>query len=496
MNQSKKLTVLIVFLVGFIFGISFLTVSKFFVFNSSVYAQTLSTNSTEIPDPEDDNYFKYFPMFREAYNVIKREFYNKDEVTAKKLIYGAIKGMLENLEDPYTTFMDPSISKEFNIEMAGSFGGLGIQIDIRDSWLTVVSPIEDTPAWRAGIKPGDKIIEIDDITTKGISVKEAMNKLRGKPGTKVTITIVRESINEPFKVPLKREEIKLKTVKSDVIKKGNKTYGYVKMLEFSMPTGEEFKTQLKGVLDKQIDGLIVDLRNNPGGLLNVVVNCADDFLDEGLIVYTRGRQPENNADYTAALENTFVSKDLPMVVMINQGSASASEIFAGAMQDSGRAVLVGMKSFGKGSVQKTYPFQDDGSQIKFTVAKYFTPAGRSIDKKGLSPDVEEKMWYDMINDEEKNALVKIQTTNFIKEFLAQSPNYDEAKVLEFQKSLQERGYKVGKKSLEWMIKMKKSESSLPVVYDSEFDNQLTKALDVLDNYPQYKKPFKVYKEAK
>ena len=496
MNNTRRFFVLVIFLAGFLFGITLITVSKLFFTGTPVYAETNSTNTEGVFGADDDNYFKYFPMFKETYNILKREFYDKNFVTAKKLIYGAVKGMLESVDDPYTTFMDPSVSKEFNIDMTASFGGLGIQVDLRDGWLTVVSPMEDTPAWKAGIKPGDKIIEIEGKSTKGIALKDAVDKLRGKPGSKITITLSREGIKEPFQITMKREEIKLKTVKSDIINYHNKKFGYIKMQEFSMPTADEFKNQLKTTLDKHPDGLIIDLRNNPGGLLNVVVNCANDFLDEGLIVYTRGRQQENNTDFMAIKGNSFVSTNLPMVVMINQGSASASEIFAGAMQDTKRAVLVGMKSFGKGSVQKTYTFPDDGSLIKYTVAKYFTPAGRSIDKVGLLPNIEVKMWYEDLSENEKGSLIKVQNTNFVKEFLTDKPNYDAKDMEGFRKTLQDKGYTIGTKSIEWLVKIKKDENALPVNYDIEFDNQLEKALDTLENYTNYKKPLTYYQKAK
>lgn len=496
MNHSKKITVLIIFLAGFLFGISVLTVNKLFFSHNLLYAETNTANTDKPSDPEDDNYFKYYPMFQEAYKVIKREYFDDKKVTAKNMMYGAIKGMLENLDDPYSTFMDPSISKEFSIDMKGSFGGLGIQIDVRDGWITVISPIEDTPAWKAGMKPGDKIIEIEGNTTKGYSVKQAVDKLRGKPGTKVTITVAREGIKEAFHLTLKREEIKLVTVKSSIIEANGKNYAYIKVLEFSMPTAEDFRNQLQKLLDKQPDGLIVDLRNDPGGLLQVVINMVNYFQNEGLIVYTKGKLPENNNESYANKENAFVPLDLPMVVMINQGSASASEIFAGAMQDTGRAVLVGVKSFGKGSVQKTYPFPSDGSQIKYTVARYYTPSGVSIDRIGLTPNVEEKMWLDLISDNEKNSLVKIQNTNFIKDFLTKTPNPNEENIKEFQKSLQKQGFEAGVKSLSFLIKLKKNENALPQNYDLEFDNQLSKALEVLGKYKEYKKPYKVFKEPK
>ncbi len=497
MNQTKKIYILLIFLSGFIFGIALLTLNKIFLNSNIVYAGTYGTNSLEeAMNPDENSYFKFYRMFYETYSLIRKEFYDPKVVSPKNLMYGAMKGMLDNLNDPYTMFMDPAAAKEFSIDVTGSFGGLGLQIDMKDGDLTVISPMEDTPAWKAGIKPGDRIIEIEGASTKGISVKDAVEKLRGNIGTKVTITLEREGVSEPFRVTMTREEIKLKTVKSDTIDLNKKKYGYIKILEFSVPTADEFKKQLKDVIGKKPAGLIIDLRNNPGGLLNVVADCANYFMSEGIIVYTRGRLQDNNQEFTARKDQSFVPADLPMVVLINQGSASASEIFAGAMQDTGRGVLVGMKSFGKGSVQKTYTFPDDGSTIKYTVARYYTPSGVCIDKIGLTPNIEEKLWYENLPDDEKTALVKIQATNFIRDFIAKYPSYTPSHFKDFQKELREKGYMINDKSLDYLLVMKKMENSIPPVFDLDFDNQLTKALGVLADYVKYKKPFKIYREAK
>jgi carboxyl-terminal processing protease len=293
-----------------------------------------------------------------------------------------------------------------------------------------------------------------------------------------------------------REEIKLKTVKSDFIDFSNKKYGYIKMIEFSVPTADEFKKQLKDVLAKKPAGLIVDLRNNPGGLLNIVADCVNYFLNEGIIVYTRGRIPDNNQEFMAKKDLTFVPRELPLVVLINQGSASASEIFAGAMQDTGRGILVGMKSFGKGSVQKTYTFPDDGSTIKYTVARYYTPSGICIDKIGLTPSVTEKYWYEALGDDEKTAIVKLETTNIIRDFTSKNGNINPEKLKNLRQELISKGFNISERSLNYLIELQKSENSIPPVYDLVYDNQLIKALNVIQNYSKYAKPFKIYWEAK
>lgn len=498
MNQNRKLLVFTVFIMLFVFGLSLLTGNRLFYSRNFVYGETNVTNALgDTPiNPEDDNHFKYFPMLQKAYYILKKEYVVKNRVTAKNLIYGAIKGMLNSLDDPYTSFMDPEMTKEFYVDMNAKFGGVGIYIDIRDGWLTVVSPIEDTPAFRAGLKPNDNIVEIEGVSTRNITTDEAVSKLRGKPGTGVTITINRKGIEEPFKVTLVREEINIKTVKSELIQQGQEKYAYIKITQFSLPTADELETHIKKQLENKPQGIIIDLRNNPGGSLSVVVNCVDQFLDKGLIVYTRGRMSENNSDYFANKNKTIVPNEIPLVVLINQGSASASEIFAGAIQDTHRGILVGMKSFGKGSVQKTFSFPEDGSLIKYTVAKYFTPAGRVIDQVGLSPDLEEKNWYEKISEQEQNTLLKIQQTNFVSDFIKQNPKPADQDILNFKKQLEARDMGVSLSSLRWLIYLKQHESDVPSLYDLNFDDQLKKSLEVMRNYSEYTKPIKYYEDTK
>ncbi|URA09930.1 S41 family peptidase [Thermospira aquatica] len=487
--KSTKRFYLLSFLLGCIVGGVIIGLQETFINPLFAQGNTLSIGQL---DPE---YTKYMNMFLSAYNIIKEQFYDEKQTTPKILFYGAIKGMLENTGDPYTTFMDPQITKEFNIDIGGTFGGLGIHIGDREGQLTVIAPIEDTPAWKAGLKPNDKILEIDGKSTAGITSSEAVNILRGKPGTKVTLTIGRKGI-EPFKVTITRAVIKVPTVKSAYIDQKQKRYGYIRLIEFSMPTAFDFKTSLEQMMKSNVSGLIIDLRNNPGGLLTAVAECANYFISNGLLVYVRGRNNQLAEDYRATPQKFLVPTKIPVVVLINEGSASASEIFAGAMQDTRRGIIVGTKSFGKGSVQQTYPFPEDGSQIKFTVAKYFTPAGRTIDKVGVQPDVEEKYWLETLSDIEKNALVKLQSTNFIKEFLNKNPSYTKADVAQFQTNLMKTGLPVPLLALEYLLYSEKIQEEIPPVYTLEYDNQLQKALEVLDNYSKYQKPIQYYQQAK
>ncbi len=321
-------------------------------------------------------------LFTDVLTIVKRSYV--EEVTIKDLVYGAIDGMLASL-DPHSGFMSPEIYKEMKVDTRGEFGGLGIEISLRDGLLTIVSPIEDTPASRAGLKARDHIIKIEDEFTKDMEIMEAVHLMRGKPGTSITITIMRSDFEKPQPFTLEREIIKVKSVKSKSLEEG---FGYVRLAQFQERSGED----LSDALDKlrkenegSLKGLVLDLRNNPGGLLDQAVDVSDLFLSEGLIVYTMGREDDAQMEFSALRNGT--EPNYPMVVLINGGSASASEIVAGALQDHGRAVVMGMQSFGKGSVQTIIPLSDE-SGLRLTTAKYYTPNGTSIQARGIIPDIE------------------------------------------------------------------------------------------------------------
>ncbi|NPB09675.1 MAG: S41 family peptidase, partial [Thermodesulfobacteria bacterium] len=300
----------------------------------------------------------------------------------QELIYGAIQGMLSNL-DPHSSFLKPDDYKELQIETKGSFTGIGIEITIRDGVLTVVAPIEGTPAWKAGLKPGDKIIKINGKPTKNMSLMEAVKLLRGPKGTKVTISILRKGWTELKDITLVRDVIPIKSVRYRTVEPG---YGYVRISNFQEKTPRELVKALEALEkeNKPLKGLIIDLRNNPGGLLDAAVKVADEFIDHGLIVYTEGRIKQQNMRFEATPNRR--KHPYPIAVLVNEGSASASEIVAGALQDHRRAIIVGMPTFGKGSVQTIIPLPD-GSAIRITTAQYYTPSGRSIQAKGIEPDV-------------------------------------------------------------------------------------------------------------
>jgi len=319
-----------------------------------------------------------------------------DEVESQKLIYGAAAGMVRELDD-FSQFMEPDVYTRVKSDTEGEFGGIGIRVDQREGWLTVVTPLPNTPAWRAELYPGDKIIKIEGESTKDLIIDDAIKKLRGTPGTKVTITISREPEDKSAEwitrdVPLVREIIKTENVKSRVI---DGKIGYIKAIEFTGHVVEDFTKALEDLKKQGIESLIIDLRYNPGGLLSGSVDISKLFLDNNkMIVYTKGRRAENYQEFRASSRAPY--SDLPLVILVNRYSASASEIVSGAMQDNKRAVVIGERTYGKASVQSMIPLSDK-SALRLTIAKYYTPSGRSIhrDEKnntgGITPDIEVKM---------------------------------------------------------------------------------------------------------
>jgi carboxyl-terminal processing protease len=307
-----------------------------------------------------------------------------EPVTTKKLIDGAISGMLASL-DPHSAYLTPDLYRDLEVETRGSFGGLGIEITIKNGALTVVAPIEDTPAYHAGIKAGDQIIKIDDDFTKDMSLTDAVKRMRGPKGSQIKLTLHRNGVPELFTVTLARDVIRIQSVKAKMLPEG---YGYIRVTTFQENTGDGVEKAIDDFESKnhgKVKGLVFDLRDNPGGLLNQAVKVSDDFLDGGLIVYTQGREENQQQKYFSHKKKDWV--DYPMVVLVNGGSASASEIVAGALQDSKRAVILGTQTFGKGSVQTILPL-DDHSALRLTTARYYTPAGRSIQAVGITPDVD------------------------------------------------------------------------------------------------------------
>jgi len=305
-----------------------------------------------------------------------------EEVNMDNIVKGAIDGMVHSL-DPHSSYLTPEMLKQVEVETKGVFGGLGIEIGVKDGVPTIIAPIEDTPAAKAGLLAGDKIIRIEKELTRNMTVMDAVKRLRGEPGTKVTITVSRESQPEPKVYTLTRELIRIKSVKPKQMSDG---IGYIRLTQFQQDSHQEVERALNEFKKSKegLKGLILDLRNNPGGLLDQAVRVADAFIESGIIVYTDGRIEAQKTKYTAHKEGTWTG--FPIVVMVNAGSASASEIVAGALQDHGRAIVIGQRTFGKASVQTILPMED-GSALRLTTARYYTPNGRSIQARGIEPDI-------------------------------------------------------------------------------------------------------------
>ncbi len=303
-----------------------------------------------------------------------------EEVKSKDLVYGAIRGMLATL-DPHSAFMPPEVYKEVQVETKGEFGGVGIQIGMKDNRLTVIAPIDGTPAERAGVRAGDFIIKVNEETTKDMTLLDAVQKMRGPKGTKVTLTIQREGVAEPLVFGLVREVIKIESVRFKML---DGAIGYVRLTQFQEQSSKDVANAIRKLREQKMQSLILDLRNNPGGLLNAAVEVSEQFVGlNRLIVYIKTREGRKD-DYTAHIKEP--PDEYPVIVLVNEGSASASEIVAGALQDWGRAVVIGAQTFGKGSVQTILPL-GDGSGLRLTTAKYYTPKGRSIHGVGIMPDI-------------------------------------------------------------------------------------------------------------
>lgn len=341
----------------------------------------------------DEKTYETLKLFTEVLEELEKNYV--DEVDADTLIHNAIKGMVGNL-DPHSSFMPPEAFDDLQDDTKGEFSGIGIVITMKEGILTVVSPIEGTPAYKAGIQAGDIIIKIDGVSTKGMALWEAVGKMRGPRYKKVLITVIREGETVPLEFALKRDLIPMTSVRSAVLKPG---YGYLRITNFRMNTTEDMEKLLKKLEtgNAPLRGLVIDLRDNPGGLLDQAIKISDLFLDQGSIVSIKGRLEKNTQVFNAYPDEE--NRDYPIVVLINGGSASASEIVAGALQDHSRALILGTPSFGKGSVQTVRPLKD-GFGIKYTIARYYTPNGRSIQAKGIQPDIEVE--FEIIKKKEKS----------------------------------------------------------------------------------------------
>ncbi len=427
---------------------------------AGIFIITKFAVSGAVDKKKNNDLFKQVELFSDTLAIIQTDYV--DEIKPKDLIYGALKGMLSSL-DPHSQFMDPDTYNELKVDTEGKFGGLGIEITIKDGLLTVVTPIEDTPAWKAGLKAKDRIVKINDDLTRDMTITDAVKKLRGRVGEAVSITVLRESEKKLLEFKIVRGVIKIQDIKGARILDDG--IGYIRLVEFRENTAMEMDKALDKLKKAGLNALVLDLRNNPGGLLDSAVEVSERFLEKGkIIVSTKGRIVSQNMEFTASFANPIL--EMPMVVLINEGSASGSEIVAGAMKDYRRAIILGVKSFGKGSVQTIIPLSD-GSALRLTTSKYFTPSNKMIHGIGIIPD---------ITVEEANVTIL-------------DKEGDNKEIQENKESKEIKEIKPQKIFDEIENKDKKTEEKVEPDYTA--DNQLSRAVDVLKGIKIYKNNKKI-----
>jgi len=416
-------------------------------------------------------FFSEIRLIIQVYQIIQNEYIEK--VDPSKLIEGAIQGMVEALGDPHSRWLTAEEWKEWKVEKEGEFGGLGMTVGVRDGFITIIEPLEDTPASRAGLQPGDKIIKINGKSTEGMSLNEAVSRLRGKVGTQVTITITREGAAEPIEYTLTRALIKLPNIEKKIL---DSSIGYVKIIGFTNEeTSKELRDALTYLKEEGVRSLILDLRDNPGGLLSQAVEVADEFLPSGTIVSIRDRDPAESKIYSAHPSGGGI--DFQLIVLINKGSASASEIVAGAIKDHQRGILMGTPTFGKGTVQNAISLENGGA-LWLTTAKYYTPSGVCIEGEGIKPNLEIKPFIP--TPEEKEVIEKLKKSQVIEKFLELSPEWEEKKLSPLIKELEEKeGIKVKENILMRVLREKDKNKENDILND----RQLIQAINLLKSLP-------------
>lgn len=421
---------------------------------------------------------RYLQIFEYVFSYVQNHYV--DEVDARILYEGALRGMLENLEDPYTSYIDSedAMRTSLNDTTQGSFGGVGLSImkplvstPEKPAYVEVASPIEGTPGARSGIQAGDLIIEINGTDTSEITMEEVLSHLRGPAGTDVQVLIRRGKAME-FPVTLTRAVIEVPTVKYEMMEGGT---GYLRIVEFTPLTPDKVREALQAFAAENFSALILDLRNNPGGLITSVINVADQFLESGTIVSTRSRIPFENRTFSASGGKTEIAPGIPVVVLINKGSASASEILAGALKDHKRAYLVGETTYGKGSVQQVLDLLNN-DMMKITVARYYTPSGANIDKQGIPPDL--AVSFPELTEDEEKALSELLNTTEIADFVEKNPDLTPQMAETFAKTLQEK-YPANLPILKRLVMQEYYRTHTAPLYDLEYDVQLRAAVDLL-----------------
>jgi len=411
-------------------------------------------------------------IFYEVFRFVQQNYVDEDKVEAKRLVDGALKGLFQALDDPHSAYLNASEMQELNDTTTGQFGGVGLIISKVDQGVEVVSPIEDTPAYRAGVHAGDIITAIGEQSLVELSTDQVVQILRGEPGTTVTVTILRGR-SLKFNLQLQRAMIEVPTVKMAMIP-GD--IGYLRIIQFTPLTPDRVREALKYFERNRYRALVIDLRSNPGGLLSAVVDVADYFIAGGPIVSTRSRVPAENHVFYASKKETIVDPSLPIAVLINRGSASASEILAGALKDTGRAKLLGEKSYGKGSVQQVKRTDDAG--FRLTMSRYYTPAGISIDKVGILPDIEVK--EEELSQEEEKSLPALLEQGLTRDFVIAHPQPSEQDIQQFIQELRERNISLRERLVRRLISNEIDRTNdQPPVYDLEYDLALQEAVKTL-----------------
>ncbi|MBE6345230.1 MAG: S41 family peptidase [Spirochaetaceae bacterium] len=466
-NYEKKTWAFTVFIAILVF---------FFVFLADI---TAYSQNSHISDESKENYERkrrqYIELLDSVFDFVHRNYV--DEIDPAILYEGAMKGLMDAFGDPYTSYMDPAMVRSLSDTTVGNFGGVGLSISKavestpeNPAYVVVASPIEGSPGHRAGIQAGDLIVSIDGTSTPEITMDDVLSLLRGEVGTDVDL-IIRRGKNMEFPVTLTRALIEVPTVKFGMID----DVGYLRIIEFTPQTPSRVQEALDSFISSGFAGLIIDLRSNPGGLISSVVEVADKFIDSGPIVSTKSRHPYENSMYTASPRKTTMPKNIPIVVLIDRGSASASEILSGALKDNHLAYLVGERTFGKGSVQNPIPLPNSDG-IKLTIARYYTPSDTNIDKIGIPPDLE--VLFPELTEEEENAYVELIKSSEVAKHVENNPNMTEADIAAFAKQLN-KTYSLDERMLRRIIRIECEKTREPSLYDLDYDIQLKAALEVI-----------------
>ncbi len=443
------------------------------IFSSLYFTKTMSSSRTS-------NMFLYGRIFEQTLKLVRNNYVDSKKTLPKRLYFGAIEGLLKSLGDQHTSFLSPKVWKELRESLDGKFEGLGIHIGIRNDMLTVIAPIEGSPAWKEGLQPNDVIYKIEGKSTKGITLTEAVTKLRGKRGTKVKITILRQGASKPFDVTITRDVIRIPSIRYDMI---NSRTGYIRIIQFQRNVVVDMRKALKRLYKRGMKKLVLDLRNNPGGYLGKAADIVDLFISKGRIVSSKGRISIDDQVFYAHYFNT-ACKRTPVIVLINQGSASASEIVAGAIQDTNRGVVIGVKSYGKGSVQRVIQLAsgDEEFGLKLTTAYYYTAAGRLIHKKGIKPDFKVKTKDYTL--EQILAQRIVAKRKLVKKYLRRIRKPKKYQIIAFHKRLVKQNLPVPLRLLAKMIYNEVHKTEMPPVYNLDWDIQLQKALKIFRTRPE------------